>query len=75
MLNDERGQNSLELVVAGLLMTLGNSWILEVAEHHGARLDQAAITFRDEALASATRDRKQMKNENLPMESSKIAQN
>lgn len=75
MLMDDRGRNSLELVVAGWLLKLGYGWVLEVAEHHGARLDQATITFGNEPLATATRNREQMNYENgkfemLPMESS-----
>jgi hypothetical protein len=48
-------------------------WRLEVAEHHRAGLDQAAITFRDEAFASAA-IKMENSNEKSMEISEKIAQ-
>lgn len=39
------------------LITVFAGAYLKVTEHHRAGLDQAAITFRDETFASATRER------------------
>lgn len=51
--------NSLELAVAGYCRWMS----LKVSEHHVSGLDQATVTFRNESLAPAARNKKQMQNE------------